>query len=130
MPPPDVITDNGYISGCFDVPIGSAVYTFNTADHDKPVAESVAMNAAGLFNGGASVKQQEKISGTIFAQGNQPEPPALTPFQFAFDGTHTKWWKLTNLKAARSNSGAALKLFTVDITEMKNSPVPGLPVQS
>ena len=126
MAEPNVLTDNGLISGSYDVVIDGAAYTLDTVDHDLPVAESVAMNADGTFKGGASVKGQQKLSVKINAITGVKAPSQLVPFSLAIHGYAARNWKVTNLKVTSSNSGASLRSYSADITEYKAQLVPGI----
>lgn len=116
---PDVLNDNGLISGSYDIVLNGFAYTLKTAEHDLPVAESVAMYADGTFKGGASVKGQQKLSVTIDAITGIPAPSQLVPFSLAIHGYSARNWKVTNLKISSSNTAASLRSYSGDITEYK-----------
>lgn len=116
---PDTLSDSGLIGGSYDVVINGFSYTLDTVDHDLPVSEAIAMNADGTFKGGVAVKGQEKLSVKISAITGIPAPSQLVPFALAIHGYAAKNWKVTNLKIASSNSGAAIRTYTADITQYK-----------
>lgn len=127
MPPPNLtLSDNGFLSGTYDVVIGGVAYTVKTSSHSLPVAETVASNRDSTFKGGASAKQQEKLSVMIEGQTGRPPPSQLQPFRAAFNGFPPKNWKVTNLKIDSSNSGAVITTWSADITEYKAQLVPGV----
>lgn len=117
----DTLTDNGLITGSYDIVINGFPYTLDTVDHNLPVSEAVAMNADGTFKGGASVKGQQKLSVKINAITGIPAPSQLVPFALAIHGYSSLNWKVTNLKINSSNSGAALRTYSADITQYKAS---------
>lgn len=123
---PNVLNDNGLISGSYDIVINGFPYTMDTYDRDFPVSEAVAMNADGTFKGGAAVKGQQKISVKINAITGIPKPSQLVPFAWGEPGETVLNWKVTNLKLSASNSGAALRSYTADITQYKAPLVPGI----
>lgn len=124
--PNAVLTDNGLITGSYDIIINGYPYTLDTVDHDLPVSEAVANNADGTFKGGASVKGQQKLSVKINAITGIPAPAQLVPFPLAIHGQASRNWKLTNLKISSANTGAALRTYTGDITEFKAQLVQGV----
>jgi len=122
---PDTLNDNGLIGGSYDVVIDGFAYTLDTVDHDLPVSEAVANNANGTFKGGLSVKGQQKLSVKINAMTGVQAPSQLVPFSLAIHGFAARNWKVANLKINSSNSGAALRTYTADITEFKAALVAG-----
>lgn len=115
----DTLNDNGLVGGSYDVTINGYSYTLDTVDHDLPVSEAVAMNADGTFKGGLSVKGQQKLSVKINAVTGTPAPSQLVAFALAIHGFSSLNWKVTNLKITSSNSGAALRTYSADITQYK-----------
>lgn len=115
----DTLNDNGLIGGSYDVTINGYSYTLDTVDQDLPVSESVAMNADGTFKGGYAVKGQQKLAVKINAITGTPAPSQLVPFALAIHGYTSLNWKVTNLKINSSNSGAALRTYSADITQYK-----------
>jgi hypothetical protein len=122
---PDTLNDNGLIGGSYEININGYVYVLDTADHDLPVSEAVANNANGTFKGGLSVKGQQKIAVKINAIDGTPAPSQLVPFALTIHGFPSRNWKVTNLKINSSNSGAALRTYSADITEYKAALVAG-----
>jgi hypothetical protein len=111
------LSDGGFLTGTYDITLDGYAYTLKTVDHDLPVSEAVSMASDGTFKGGASVVQQQKLSVSIDAVTGIPAPSQLVPFALAIHGFSSKNWKVTNLKIASTNSGAAIRTYNADITQ-------------
>ncbi len=116
---PNVLNDNGLISGSFDININGFPYTMDTYTRNFPVSEAVAMNADGTFKGGASVKGQQKITVKINAITGVPKPSQLVPFAWGEPGETPLNWKVTTCSLTASNSGASLRSYSAEITQYK-----------
>ncbi len=114
----DSLADNGPIIGAYDATIDGYAYTLDTVDHDLPVTGEAIRNSSGAFNGGAYVRDQEKVSVKIFAITGTPAPSQLVRFSLTLHGYAAKYWFVGNLKI--SSSTGALRTYTADLMQAKS----------
>lgn len=122
----DTLVDNGLIINSYIVGIpvsetpGAQVfqYTFDSHSHALPVSEETVKDVTGLFNGGGAVRQQEKVTGKIWAVTGTPAPAQLVRFPAAFNGYSSRFWKATDLTI--DSSTGPLRSYSVTLTQAKN----------
>ena len=111
----DTLQDSGFINNSYSVTIDGYAYVFDTLSQDLPVKEETVNGVTGTFAGGTAVRQQEKISGKIFAVTGTPAPAQLVRFAAAFHGYASKNWKVTDLKIDSSTGG--LRSYNATVTQ-------------